>query len=744
MTLDEGAGALLQRAVYALLTLVVPLFAGYDLHFQRTTGALDFSIDRETGMVTRVAQHSFGDWAGLKAGDVIVSVEGTPFAEWQTTAPGNYPMQIERRGRRLTLELFVVPLSKINRLPLINGVLTALVLWGVGTVLLWRRFRRADVRIFFLLAQVAAVAALFLVAHPTGLRMPWMTRLSVLCFQIGASLLLHHVVTFPVWLGDPRQRRIGLALIYTATLIVAVGTWLDIWYRLGLLYSALEVLVALGLLIYVYARRASPDQRRRLRLILFGIVVTGLAIIGFYILPSILGFPIVLPSWMAGPFLILAPLSYLVATVRHNLFEIDRLLNRAVVYGLLSLGILLLYLGPFLLIYRFLPGDPMAQLMVVSALTLLVGLAFDWSKIRVQRLVDRVFYGGWYDYPGVVETVSAELAGSIDREQLIAVLTDRVPALMRLESGQLWIGEAMAEMEPDPDRPHLWFDLAFEGQLAAVWVVGRHRDGEDFTAADRRILGTLADQAEIALSNVLLVEALRQRLDEIRASRESLAQAQHRLLRSREEERARLARELHDSPIQSLVGLNLQLGLLLNAASSGDEANPALAQELGAMRAEVRALLTELRAVCAELRPPMLDTLGLGAALRALTEEWSAQTGIPVDLELPPDSRLSALPDEVTVNLYRVAQEALANVARHAEADAVLVQLTAEEDLVTLTIQDDGRGFLAPANLEELSAEGHFGLTGIQERVDLIGGTLEIASAPDQGTTLRVRWIPPV
>jgi signal transduction histidine kinase len=93
----------------------------------------------------------------------------------------------------------------------------------------------------------------------------------------------------------------------------------------------------------------------------------------------------------------------------------------------------------------------------------------------------------------------------------------------------------------------------------------------------------------------------------------------------------------------------------------------------------------------------------------------------------------------MTVNLYRVVQEALSNVARHAGASVVRVRLAVAPDLLTLTIQDDGRGFLVPAHLGQLTAEGHFGLTGIQERVDLIGGSLEVTSAPGQGTTLRVR-----
>jgi signal transduction histidine kinase len=287
--------------------------------------------------------------------------------------------------------------------------------------------------------------------------------------------------------------------------------------------------------------------------------------------------------------------------------------------------------------------------------------------------VDQLFYGGWYDYPGVVEAVSDALSRTLDREQLTDVLTRQVPALMQLHSGEFWIGE-QGQSPPlllSPS-PHLHFPLTFQQQVRGLWTVGLRRDGEDFSAADQRILKTLAHEAEIALNNTLLVETLRRQLDEIRASRETLAQAQRQLLRSSEEERGRLARELHDGPIQALVGLNMQLGLLLGRASpppaasggtlplsqtlgegegrGGGEGDSSLTDALTAMRAEVRELLSELRQVCAELRPPMLDTLGLGAALRALAEEWSAQCGVAVQLDLPPDATLRPLPGEVAVN----------------------------------------------------------------------------------------------
>jgi signal transduction histidine kinase len=189
----------------------------------------------------------------------------------------------------------------------------------------------------------------------------------------------------------------------------------------------------------------------------------------------------------------------------------------------------------------------------------------------------------------------------------------------------------------------------------------------------------------------------------------------------------------------------MQLGLLQasNKPSSGilpEDAVAPLAEELGAVRAEVRNLLVELRQVCAELRPPMLDTLGLGAALRALAEDWSAQHEVTVQLDLPSNAALRPLPDEVAVNLYRVVQEALANIARHAQAQAVTLCLTWQDARLSLTIQDDGQGFAVPVALRSLTDHGHFGLVGVQERVNLIGGTLTLESAPGRGTAMRVIW----
>ncbi len=729
----------LWRGLAAVMALLVPSLVAYTVYDQIRMPAFVLALDWQTGVIREVNRGSLADTAGFWPGDIVLTVDGAPLNELSMTRIENVPVEIERDGQRLTLELPVVPIVTLNLFPLVSSAIVALAYWGSSVLLLVRRSQQKQIRLIFLAAQTLAITLLLPIAYNYPRFMPqWALDLSVACLFLSAPLILHHCVTFPIELGAPRQRRWVLSLLYALALLNVIA-WFGVpglGTRPGAISTALVIAAALVAAIYVYVRRASSDDRRRLRLILFSTLLAGGPPLLFYLAPAILNYPYHIPLWMIGFFTLVIPPTYLYAILQHNLFGIDHLLNRALVHALLSLSILLLYLGPFVLIYRFRPNDMLAQMMVAAGLTLLVGLSFDWTRTRVQRWVDLFFYGGWYDYPHVVETISDALAHCIKREQLTRALTHQTPAMMQLNSGQLYISQASIVPPPAASLQQMQFPLTFQGQIHGVWIAGPRRDGQDLSDADRRILKTLARQAETALGNVLLVEALRRQLEEIRASREILALAQRQLLRSREAERARLARELHDGPLQNLIGLNMQLGLLL----ASDKVDTPVTDELEDMRAKVQYLLADLRQVCAELRPPMLDTLGLGAALRALSEDWSVQHNIPIRLDLPADAALRVLPGEAAVNIYRVAQEALTNVARHAQAHTVNLSLHWDATHLTLTIQDDGQGFVLPDVFSDLAVQGHFGLVGIQERVNLIGGQLAIESSPHRGATVRITW----
>lgn len=625
---------------------------------------------------------------------------------------------------------------------LLPAILLSFVFWIIGFVLVLRVFHRAEARLLFLLTQTLGMALFIPMAYPDPRTAPFSAlTISVIGLHFSAPLLFHFHISFPNKIGNAAQRRRVLGVLYTVACLASAAwlTQIAPFWQASILFTVGLILFSVGVLVFAYRRHASPDSRRRLRLIVFGTMLPTTFVMIFDILPMLAGLPYRFPAWFLAALLIINPLSYAYAVTRQDVFGIDRLLNRTLVYIVLSLGILGLYLGPFLLLYRLLPENLLIQLIVVSVATLLVGWSFDWVRKNVQHWVDQMFFGGWYDYPGVVETISDALARCVEREQISHVLTRQVPALMQLQSGDLWIGETNATFPSTPPVLEC-FRFKFKSEEPAQWTVGPHLDGDDLSTNDRRILNTLARQAEIALNNILLIETLRSQLDEIQDSRETLAQTQRQLLRTREDERARLARELHDNPIQSLVGMNIQLGLLLN----NDDMPSILKNALGEMRSEVRTLTSELRRVCSDLRPPMLDALGLGAALRVYVEDWAQEFDIDAELDFEEDALLRELPNEVALNLYRVAQEALSNVARHANASQVIIKLQCQEDQLNLLIKDNGRGFKLPDTFSGLTKQDHFGVVGMRERVDLIGGKWIFESAPGKGTSIEVTWGKPI
>jgi signal transduction histidine kinase len=197
-----------------------------------------------------------------------------------------------------------------------------------------------------------------------------------------------------------------------------------------------------------------------------------------------------------------------------------------------------------------------------------------------------------------------------------------------------------------------------------------------------------------------------------------------------EEERRRLARELHDDTIQALIALNQRLQLAQLAA---DQPATGLLEEMQAMTTQ---LIADLRRFTHALRPTYLEDLGLTPALEMLVKDTSEAIGTPITFELVgPAGRLAP---EVELAFYRMTQEALSNVARHAAASRAAVQLVFAPEQVSLEISDDGRGFVVPESPAEMVPAGHFGLLGLQERAELIGARLDIASQPGRGTRLTV------
>jgi two-component system, NarL family, sensor histidine kinase UhpB len=194
-------------------------------------------------------------------------------------------------------------------------------------------------------------------------------------------------------------------------------------------------------------------------------------------------------------------------------------------------------------------------------------------------------------------------------------------------------------------------------------------------------------------------------------------------LRAQEEERARVARDLHDEVSQSLTGL------LLRLEAVREDAPPGLAAEVDETKALANEAMRELLALARQLRPTALDDLGLAAAIAGQVEQVARPD---LEAELEAEGAFSDLDDDVQLVIYRVAQEALTNAARHSGADRISVKLRRTEDGVELEVADDGRGFAFD------QSERGLGIGGMRERALLVGAELTIESRPGQGTTVRL------
>ena len=245
----------------------------------------------------------------------------------------------------------------------------------------------------------------------------------------------------------------------------------------------------------------------------------------------------------------------------------------------------------------------------------------------------------------------------------------------------------------------------------AIGVISAHdKESADprFTDEDVRLAEAFAARAAVAvdLSERVASDALR------------------RVVGAQELERQRLARELHDETGQALTSILLGLKGIEDAKSPSD-----IAAATGQLRELVVTTLQDVRRLAVELRPKALDDFGLVPAIERLVETYREQTGIVVDLE--PRLGDERLPSEIETTLYRITQEALTNVVKHAHATRVSIVLNRRDGRVAAVIEDDGRGFA------DSGSEG-LGLVGMRERIALVGGRLEVESSPGSGTTLSI------
>jgi signal transduction histidine kinase len=477
--------------------------------------------------------------------------------------------------------------------------------------------------------------------------------------------------------------------------------------------------VAAASSLFVRLRRAIGVERQQIKWFAYAAATFALGIIPAYMIPEAIDTSL----WFerAGLAIFVAglagiPISMGIAILRYRLYDIDLLINRTLVYGALTASVV----GLYILVVGYLGALFQTDDLFVSLLaTGLVAVLFAPLRERLQRVVNRLMYGERDDPYAVVSRLGERLEGTLAPEAVLPTIVQSVKEALKLPYAAIALTEngaatpmVVASVGEPVEKP-LHLPLTYQGEPVGELLLGPRAPGEAFGPADRRLLEGLARQAGVAAYAVRLTA--------------DLQRSRERLVAAREEERRRLRRNLHDGLGAQLAGLNVQAGTLRRLIGR----DPAAADELVVeLRDELRGAIADIRRLVYDLRPPALDDLGLLAALHQLAERYGSEgEQLRMSVEAPED--LPHLPAAVEVAVYRIAQEALTNVVRHARAKTCIVRLAVNED-VALEIVDDGVGIYA-----ERSAG--VGLSSMRERAAELGGSCVVESPPERGTRVLVR-----
>ena len=404
------------------------------------------------------------------------------------------------------------------------------------------------------------------------------------------------------------------------------------------------------------------------------------------------------------------PVAIGVAVLQHRLYDVHPAVNRTLAWGALSAALVLVYV--------LVVGGVGALLQAQGADWLpwlaagLVAASVAPLRDALQRAANRLTYGRWAQPEEVLAGVRRRVADAADVHGLLGDLVRELGEGLELEG--LVVSDAeggVLARYGDEAAAHEDIELTAYGHRVGRlrWAVP-HRP---LRPGDRRLLHDIAGQLGALVHSATLVTGLRR--------------AAERLVLAREDERRRLRRDLHDGIGSALAGLTFQAEAVRNLLPDDVAAADAA---VGRLCAGIQRTVVDVRRVVEGLRPPSLDELGLAGALAALGERLGRSAPTTVDVRVAPD--LPPLSAAVEVAAYRVAQEALTNVVRHAGAGCCSVSLRTEGSEVVLEVVDDGSG-------SAQARPAGTGLHGMAERAEELGGTLQVCSRPEQGTRVVLR-----
>jgi signal transduction histidine kinase len=486
---------------------------------------------------------------------------------------------------------------------------------------------------------------------------------------------------------------------------------------IGLLFPVV-FLASIGSL-FLRFRRAMGIERQQIKWVAFGLAFAFVTII---LADFVLADSGVLAAIIGGAGFLAFPVSIGIAVLRFRLYDLDVVVRKTVVAGLLAVFVALVY-AAIVAAGSLIVGSSDTTLAVIAAVIL--ALAFQPVRTRARRFADRLVYGRRANPYEVLTEFSSRVGGAYATEDVVPRMAQILGEGAGAETARVWLrvgrelrpgaswpsdGASLRPLRVDGDAlPRIDGEYAVpvrdRGELLGALSVTMPAN-DPMTPAKERLVADLASQAGLVLRNVGLVEELRE--------------SRRRLVAAQDHERRKLERNIHDGAQQQLVALAVKARL---ARQLADRDPLGTAQMLQQIEEETTVALDDLRDLARGIYPPLLADKGLGPALEA----QARKAPLPVDVRADGIGRLS---QELEAAVYFSCLEALQNVAKYANATRATIELIADASVFRFTVRDDGCGF-------DPAAVSGSGLQGVADRLAAIGGTLDIESGPGSGTNVQ-------
>ncbi len=616
----------------------------------------------------------------------------------------------------------------------------------------------------FSFATVGALVASRRPSNPVG----WLFAASGLCYALGAvaEFLKHLTPGIERWplgwiwaLGLFLTTTFGLLLFPTGTLLsrrwrpvswaagVGIFTFvlgstfapgvssdtgkvnpLGVHGPLGSVFKVLPAGIVLAIVATLVAivsvgirfHRAETLEREQLKWLIFAGAMLILALIGQVIIGKTVANPDMatdLENSLISLAVALVPLAAGIAILKYRLYDIDVVINKALVYASLAAFITAVYVGIVVGIGTAIGRGDHPNLALSILATAVVAVAFQPVRERVQRFANRLVYGKRATPYETLSEFSRRMAGTYAADDVLPRMARILGEGTGAKEARVWLaspgGLVPAAVWPDsgangsparPDGADLLVPVTHQGDELGALSISKQA-GERLTPAEEKLTTDLASQAGLVLRNVKLIE-------DLKASRVRLVQAQ-------DSERRKIERNIHDGAQQQLVALNVKLGLARHLLADPDRIT-ALHAEL---QTETNQALQDLRDLARGIYPPLLADQGLTAAL----ESQARKSAIPVTVT---SDTIGRYPQDVEAAVYFCTLEALQNVAKYAGATIATVTLSAADGHLTFTVTDDGAGF------DTSTTSYGSGLQGMADRLSALGGQIEVRGTLGVGTTV--------